>query len=55
MLVFHYVIKGKICRGCHADVEDIHLYAPLLKTFIKLTQKQSDYLYVEELINYSAQ
>ena len=49
--------KGKITnsRGYHADVEDIHLYAPQLKTFIKLTQKQSDYLYVEELINYSAQ
>ena len=47
--------KGKITnsRGYHADVEDIHLYAPELKTFIKLTQSQTDYLYIEELIEYS--
>ncbi|RVT46301.1 hypothetical protein EMM73_10030 [Rheinheimera sediminis] len=47
--------KGKITnsRGFSADTEDIHLYAPKLKTFIKLTQVQSDYLYVEELIKYS--
>ena len=46
--------KGKITnsRGYSADVEDIHLYAPEVKTFIKLTQAQSDYLYVEELIEY---
>lgn len=47
--------KGKITnsRGFSAETEDIHLYAPKLKTFIKLTQAQSDYLYIEELIEYS--
>lgn len=47
--------KGKITnsRGYSADTEDIHLYSPKLKTFIKLTQIQNDYLYVEELIEYS--
>lgn len=47
--------KGKITnsRGYSADAEDIHWYAPKLKTFIKLTQSQSDYLYVEELVEYS--
>ena len=52
-----YTIKyvGKITnsRGYSADTEDVHLYAPKLKTFIKLTQTQSDYLYIEELIEYS--
>lgn len=49
--------KGKITnsRGYSAEVEDIHLYAPEVKTFIKLTQAQSDYLYVEELIEFSKQ
>ncbi|MEW6997457.1 hypothetical protein AADZ86_07120 [Colwelliaceae bacterium BS250] len=47
--------KGKITnsRGYSADTEDVYLYAPKLKTFIKLTQQQKDYLYVEELIEYS--
>ncbi|NMP30769.1 hypothetical protein HII17_04265 [Thalassotalea sp. M1531] len=47
--------KGKITnsRGYSADTEDVYLYAPRLKTFIKLTQIQKDYLYVEELIEYS--
>jgi hypothetical protein len=47
--------KGKITntRGYSANTEDIHVYAPELKTFIKLTQIQDDYLYVEELIEYS--
>ena len=49
----HY--KGKItnARGYSANTEDIHVYAPELKTFIKLTQIQDDYLYTEELIEYS--
>ena len=49
--------KGKITdsRGYSADTEDVHLYAPEVKTFIKLTQTQSGYLYVEELIEYSKQ
>ena len=47
--------KGKITnsRGYSADTVDVHLYAPKVKTFIKLTQLQKDYLYVEELIEYS--
>jgi hypothetical protein len=47
--------KGKISnsRGYSADEEEVWLYAPALKTFIKLTQTQGDFLYVEELIEYS--
>lgn len=47
--------KGKMTnsRGFSADTEDVHLYAPKLKTFIKLTQSQGDYLYIEELIEYA--
>ena len=49
--------KGKITnsKGYSADTEDIHLYAPRLKTFIKLTQSQNDYLYIEELVSYTAE
>jgi hypothetical protein len=54
-----YTIKyqGKITnsKGYSADTEDIHLYAPRLKTFIKLTQSQNDYIYIEELVNYIAE
>ena len=42
-------------RGYRAATEDIHVYAPALKTFIKLIQKQDDYLYTEELIEYVKQ
>jgi hypothetical protein len=47
--------KGKITnsRGYNADVEEVFLYAPEIKNLIKLTQSQSDYHYVEELIEYS--
>lgn len=47
--------KGEITnsRGYSAGVEDVWLYAPALKNFIKLTQTQGDFLYVEELIMYS--
>lgn len=47
--------KGKITnsRGYSAATEDVHLYAPALKTFIKLTQTQDDYLYTEELVEYT--
>ena len=47
--------KGKMTntRGYSANTDDIHVYAPELKTFIKLTQVQDDYLYIEELIEYS--
>lgn len=49
----HY--KGTITnsRGYSADVDEVWLYSPVVKNFIKLTQKQDDFLYVEELIEYS--
>ena len=40
-------------RGYNAEEEEIWLYAPEVKTFIKLTQKQGDFSYLEELIEYS--
>lgn len=40
-------------RGYNAEEEEIWLYAPAVKTFIKLTQSQGDFNYVEELIEYS--
>ena len=47
--------KGKITnsRGYSADVDEVWLYAPAVKNFIKLTQTQDDFHYVEELIEYS--
>lgn len=47
--------SGKISnsRGYSADEKEVWLYAPAVKTFIKLTQKQGDFLYTEELIEYS--
>ncbi|GAA4844687.1 hypothetical protein [Algivirga pacifica] len=46
---------GKISnsRGYNADEEEVWLYTPELKSFIKLTQTQGDFNYVEELIEYS--
>ncbi len=46
---------GKITnsRGYSADTKDVWWYAPEAKNFIKLTQTQGDFLYVEELIEYS--
>ena len=40
-------------RGYSANEEEIWLYAPAVKNFIKLTQSQGDFLYVEELVEYS--
>lgn len=40
-------------RGYSADEEEVWLYAPAVKNFIKLTQAQGDFLYEEELIEYS--
>lgn len=52
-----YTIKytGKITnsRGYSADETEVWLYAPAVKTFIKLTQDQGDFHYKEELIEYS--
>ena len=48
-----YTGKTTNSRGYNAEEEEIWLYAPAVKTFIKLTQSQGDFLYVEELIEYS--
>jgi hypothetical protein len=40
-------------RGYSEDEEEIWLYAPAVKNFIKLTQNQDEFSYVEELIEYS--
>ena len=47
--------KGKTTnsRGYSADEMEVWLYAPAIKNFIKLTQNQGDFHYVEELIEYS--
>jgi hypothetical protein len=49
----HY--KGAITnsRGYSAKTDEIWLYAPEIKNFIKLTQIQDDFKYNEELIKYS--
>ncbi|MEO9476240.1 MAG: hypothetical protein ABJG41_11920 [Cyclobacteriaceae bacterium] len=49
-----YTGKTTNSRGYNADEEEIWLYAPAVKTFIKLTQAQGDFNYMEELIEYSA-
>lgn len=48
-----YVGRTTNSRGYSANDEEIWLYAPAVKNFIKLTQSQGDFLYVEELIEYS--
>ena len=52
-----YKIKytGKITnsRGYNADEEEVWLYAPAIKNFIKMNQIQGDFHYEEELIEYS--
>ena len=48
-----YTGKTTNSRGYSANETEIWLYAPAVKNFIKLTQNQGDFLYVEELIEYS--
>ncbi len=48
-----YTGKTTNSRGYNANEEEVWLYAPAVKNFIKLTQSQGDFLYVEELIEYS--
>lgn len=48
-----YTGKTTNSRGYSADEEEVWLYAPAVKTFIKLTQTQGDFNYVEELIDYA--
>ncbi len=47
--------KGTVSnsRGYSAQTDEVWLYAPEIKNFIKLTQTQDDFLYVEELIEYA--
>jgi hypothetical protein len=48
-----YTGKTTNSRGYSADETEVWIYAPAVKTFIKLTQDQGDFHYVEELIEYS--
>ncbi|MDW3652801.1 MAG: hypothetical protein R8P61_37325 [Bacteroidia bacterium] len=48
-----YTGKTTNSRGYNANEEELWLYAPTLKNFIKLIQTQDDFSYVEELIEYS--
>ena len=48
-----YIGKTTNSRGYSAEEKEVWLYAPAIKNFIKLTQNQGDFLYVEELIEYS--
>jgi len=48
-----YTGKTSNSRGYSADEKEVWLYAPAVKNFIKLTQNQGEFLYVEELIEYS--
>ncbi len=47
--------KGTVSnsRGYNAQTDEVWWYAPSIKNFIKLTQTQDDFLYEEELIEYS--
>ena len=49
----HYNGNITNSRGYNAVVDEVWLYAPKVKNFIKLTQKQDDFVYNEELIEYS--
>ncbi|MEM0517107.1 serine hydrolase domain-containing protein [Aequorivita flava] len=49
----HYNGNITNSRGYNAVVEEVWLYAPKVKNFIKLTQKQDDFVYNEELVEYS--
>ena len=48
-----YTGKTTNSRGYSANETEVWLYAPAVKNFIKLTQNQGDFNYVEELIEYS--
>jgi hypothetical protein len=51
----HYNGNITNSRGYNAVVDEVWLYAPTVKNFIKLTQKQDDFVYNEELVEYSIQ
>jgi hypothetical protein len=48
-----YTGKTTNSRGYNASETEVWIYAPAVKNFIKLTQNQGDFNYVEELIEYS--
>ena len=48
-----YTGKTTNSRGYSSNETEVWLYAPAVKSFIKLTQHQGDFRYVEELIEYS--
>ena len=48
-----YTGKTTNSRGYSANETEVWIYAPAVKNFIKLTQNQGDFHYVEELIEYS--
>ncbi|MDF1698676.1 MAG: hypothetical protein P1U56_22680 [Saprospiraceae bacterium] len=48
-----YTGKTTNSRGYNSNEEEVWLYSPEVKNFIKLTQTQGDFFYVEELIEYS--
>ena len=48
-----YTGKTTNSRGFSANETEVWLYAPAVKNFIKLTQNQGDFHYVEELVEYS--
>ena len=54
-MAYTIVYKGTISnsRGFTASNEEVWLYAPEIKNFIKMTQTQGDFLYTEELVKYS--
>lgn len=53
-MVYTIEYKGKVSnsRGYNAQTDEVWLYAPELKNFIKMTQTQDGFLYNEELIKY---
>lgn len=51
--IIQYTGKTTNSRGYSANETELWLYAPAVKNFIKLTQNQGDFYYVEELIEYS--
>jgi hypothetical protein len=54
-MAYTILYKGIVSnsRGYSARTDEVWLYAPEIKNFIKMTQTQDDFLYNEELINYS--
>ncbi|MGQ8364437.1 hypothetical protein [Glaciecola sp. 1036] len=54
-MAFTIAYKGTVSnsRGYIADSEEVYVYSPEVKNFIKLTQTQDDFHYVEELVEYS--